>query len=150
MLSLFFNRYLTICSIISHILFLYHYLYKGERDDINNFIYQIFQCIYFNVYHENNDTLIFMQDSNFFRFLIWKRKKIIPPIILLGSTLSVSICFRYCELSKISERILSPYEPFRSFPCLTLSAKLSKKKKLRKEYFQTIFFLSRILSFKVK
>lgn len=33
---------------------------------------------------------------------------------------------------------INPDESFRSFPCLTLS-KLSKKK-LRKEYFQTIFF----------
>lgn len=133
--------------------------------NINNFIYQKIEQFhrFFNVYISIYIMRIMILYCNFYarfldrinhhfqffqffsRFSIWKRKKKKNYSSTISKNseqnfLNVLLApFQFVfDIVSFQKYPINPDESFRSFPCLTLS-KLSKKK-LRKEYFQTIFF----------
>lgn len=111
--------------------------------NINNFIYQKIEQFhrFFNVYISIYIMRIMILYCNFQSGK--EKKKNYSSTISKNSEqnfLNVLLApFQFVfDIVSFQKYPINPDESFRSFPCLTLS-KLSKKK-LRKEYFQTIFF----------
>lgn len=108
--------------------------------NINNFIYQKIEQFhrFFNVYISIYIMRIMILYCNFQSGK--EKKKNYSSTISEQNFLNVLLApFQFVfDIVSFQKYPINPDESFRSFPCLTLS-KLSKKK-LRKEYFQTIFF----------